>query len=352
MSIGRKVFVLKDQSRLDPTSKETREILISVYYPSKTIRNKENYIALFEPCVPQAVDLLSSMGVDKEYLGKLDTRFYNNAEINNTARNCPIIFISPAFGVVRDMYSYCVEYLVRCGYVIITIGATYESIFSIFPEGRFIKQSKDISEIDSLDIKYWKQLLKLRVEDIKFAISSIEEVLNSEKDLRAIVDLNEMGIIGHSLGGAAAYEVLSRDGKVKAGVLLDLSFHLITANKEDRGSTPLLVARQEKCTNEELENDFSEALLPLFLNGYNTLYSSNGINSSYIRLRGAHHMTFSDIPIHYKEKGIKDSHSIINKYISAFFDEHLKKKENEFHNLMKNKSSDGIDEIDNNGQVI
>lgn len=59
------------------------------------------------------------------------------------------------------MYSFCVEHLVRCGFVVITIGATHESIFSIFPDYRFIQQSKEISEIDSLDINYWKQLLEL-----------------------------------------------------------------------------------------------------------------------------------------------------------------------------------------------
>ncbi|KOR90271.1 hypothetical protein AM231_14780 [Paenibacillus solani] len=352
MEIGRRVLVFTDKTRIDPISKESREVLTSIYYPSEPTGNKGKYATLFEPCTSLAVDMLSSMGVNKEYISNLETVIYNNANINMTVRNCPIIFITPAYGVVRDMYSFCVEHLVKQGFIVITIGATHESLFSIFPDGRFIQQSKEISEIDSLDIHYWNQLLELRVEDVRYVMNNLEEILNSDKDLMAIVDVNEIGIIGHSLGGAAAYEVLKRDKKVKASVLLDPSFHLIRADIEEKVSVPLLVVRQEKCSIEELENDFSPELLSLFLSGYNALYNSCDINSSFIKMQGAHHMTFSDIPIHYKEAGIKLRHSTITKYISAYFEEYLMKRENIFHELMKDNISDGVYEINSVGLVI
>lgn len=352
MTIGRRILVFKDKTRIDPISKEPREILTSIYYPSEPTGNKEKYITLFEPCALLAVDMLVSMGVNKEYISNLDTAISNNANINMTASNCPVIFLTPAFGVVRDMYSFCVEHLVMQGFIVITIGATHESIFSIFPDGRFIQQTKEISEIDSLDIHYWNQLLEFRVEDVRYVMNNLEEVENSDKDLLAIVNVNEIGIIGHSLGGAAAYEVLKREKKVKASVLLDPSFHLLRPGLEQKVSVPLLIVRQEKCSIEELENDFSPELLPLFLSGYNALYKSSDINSSFIKLQGAHHMTFSDIPIHYKEDEIKLKHSTITKYISAYFEEYLMKKENNFHELMKDKISDGILEINSSGFVI
>ncbi|OAB47159.1 hypothetical protein [Paenibacillus antarcticus] len=201
MSVGRKVFVLKDISRIDPISKSTREILISIYYPSESLDNKPKYTTLFEPSIPLAVDMLCNMGVNREYISHLETGVINNARINMTAKNCPILFFSPAFGVVRDMYSFCIEHLVKNGFVVITIGATHESIFSIFPDGCFIQQSQEISEIDSVDMKYWKELLELRVEDIRYVLSNLEDALDSVRDLRTIMDRNEMGIMGHSLGG-------------------------------------------------------------------------------------------------------------------------------------------------------
>jgi len=349
MSIGRKAVVLKDISRIDPISKSTREILISIYYPSEPLDNKPKYTTLFEPCVPLAVDMLCNMGVNREYISNLETGVFNNARINMTTKNCPILFISPAFGVVRDMYSFCVEHLVKNGFVVITIGASHESIFSTFPDGRFIQQSQEISEIDSVDIKYWKELLELRVEDIRYVLSNVEEALDSVRGLRTIVDINTMGIMGHSLGGAAAYEVLKGDKRVKACIMLDPSFHLITVNTDERGSAPLLVVRQEKCTSEELGNEVSQELLPLLLKGFNNLHKSSPVNSAFIKLHGADHMTFSDIPIHYEDNGIELKHSIINMYICAFFDEHLKKKEYVFHELMTTKPNDGIDEINSNG---
>lgn len=228
MTVGRKIFVLKDESRIDPISKETREVLISIYYPSNPVEHESKYTSLFEPNTSLAVDMLCSMGVDRDYICKLDTKIHNDVSVDITAKNCPIIVIAPAFGVVRDMYSFCVEHLVESGFAVITVGATHESIFSIFPDGRFVQQSNEISEIDSLDIHSWEQLLKLRIEDIRWVVRNVDEVLESDKDLRAIVDVNEMGIIGHSLGGAVAYELLKRDKRIKASILLDPSFHLIT----------------------------------------------------------------------------------------------------------------------------
>lgn len=352
MTVGRKIFVLKDESRIDPISKETREVLISIYYPSNPVEHESKYTSLFEPNTSLAVDMLCSMGVDRDYICNLDTKIHNDESVDITAKNCPIIVIAPAFGVVRDMYSFCVKHLVESGFAVITVGATHESIFSIFPDGRFVQQSNEISEIDSLDIHSWNQLLKLRIEDIRSVVRNVDEVLDSDKDLRAIVDVNEMGIIGHSLGGAAAYELLKRDKRIKASILLDPSFHLITASKEEGISVPLLVARQEKCSFEELEDEISPDLLPLLLSGSESLFNSRDLNSSFIKLNGAHHMTFSDIPVHYNENGIEDKHSTINKYITAFFEEHLKKKENKFHKLLKNKFKDGIDQINSKGQVI
>ncbi|WP_433923707.1 hypothetical protein [Paenibacillus taichungensis] len=352
MTVGKKVFVLKDESRIDPISKETREVLISIYYPSNPVEHESKYISLFEPNISSAVDMLSSMGVDKDYICNLDTKIHNDESVDITAKNCPIIFVAPAFGVVRDMYSFCVEHLVGCGFVVITIGATHESIFSIFPDGRFVQQSKEISEIESLDIHSWKQLLKLRVEDISWVLKNVDKVLDSDKGLKAIVDVNEMGIIGHSLGGAAAYELLKREKRIKASILLDPSFHLMTTSKEERVTIPLLVARQEKCSFEELENEISPDLLPLLLGRYESLFNSSDLNSSFIKLNGTHHMTFSDIPIHYNEDGIEQKHSTINKYISAFLEEHLKKEESKFHELLKNKINDGIDQLNSKGHVI
>ncbi|WP_217998948.1 alpha/beta hydrolase [Paenibacillus pabuli] len=176
--------------------------------------------------------------------------------------------------------------------------------------------------------------------------------MDSDKDLRAIVDVNEMGIIGHSLGGAAAYELLKSEKGIKASILLDPSFHLMTTSKEEGVSVPLLVARQEKCSFEELENEISPDLLPLLLSGYASLFNSSALNSSFIKLNGAHHMTFSDIPIHYNEDGIEHKHSTINKYITAFLEEHLKKEESKCHELLKNKINDGIDQVNCIGHVI
>ncbi|OAB38352.1 hypothetical protein [Paenibacillus glacialis] len=55
MTVGRKVFAFKDISRIDPISKQTREVHISIYYPSELLGNKPKYTTLLEPCTPSWV---------------------------------------------------------------------------------------------------------------------------------------------------------------------------------------------------------------------------------------------------------------------------------------------------------
>ncbi|WP_413785529.1 hypothetical protein [Cytobacillus sp. IB215665] len=44
-------------------------------------------------------------------------------------------------------------------------------------------------------------------------------------------DLNKIGVIGHSLGGATIYDLASRDARIKAGIILGGRLHLISHYK-------------------------------------------------------------------------------------------------------------------------
>lgn len=152
MAVGRIVHVFHDKSRKEFFSNhETRSIIISVFYPAEMKRNYEtSYLELFEPCTEQAVNVLKDMGVDMDYFRGIQTQIHNDAQPNLTLNNYSVILYVPAFGVGRDMYTYHIQQLVDEGFIVVSIGSTYETIFSILPDGRFVKQAEVISKIKVL----------------------------------------------------------------------------------------------------------------------------------------------------------------------------------------------------------
>lgn len=354
MSVGRIVHVFNDNSREELFSEnEKRSIIASIFYPAE-VKNSEdnetNYLDLFEPCTEKALSILKDMGVDIDYFKGMKTQIHNNAQPNITLNHYPVIFYVPAFGVFRDMYSYHIQQLVDSGFIVISIGSTYESIFSIFPEGRLVQQAEAISNINSTDFQFWRELLDLRVEDIVYVMNHLDEVqsqLTSEP-----FKFGTIGIVGHSLGGAAAIEVAKRETRIKAGVMLDPSFHLINFNENEKINTPFLIMRQEKSTYEQLCNELSEGIINPFLNGFERLHDLLSGYKSFVKVEGTHHMTFSDVPIHYKEEQISMKHEIISKYATSFLCEFTQNKTSTYQRLLRSKDSNEVVEIDIKGNPI
>lgn len=162
----------------------------------------------------------------------------------------------------------------------------------------------------------------------------------------------KIGIVGHSLGGAAAFEVAKRDSRILAGVLLDASFHLIDIDEHETISTPILMMRQENCTYDELCNDLSEELLSRYINGFAKIYHQLVGFKNTVKVQGAHHMTFSDVPLHYKDMDVFEKHKSISKYTSIFFEEFIQAKAFSFQNVCKSKLFADIVDIDYEGNIM
>lgn len=351
MEVGRIVDVLYDGSRKDRFSDdEYRAIIVSIYYPAKVkdAQHKEtSYMDLFEPCTEQATNVFKSMGVDIDYFSKLRTKVHNNAEPHFSETNYPVILYAPAFGVTKDMYIYHIKQLVDCGFVVVSIGSTNESIFSIFPDGRFINQADVLSNINSTDFQLWTELLETRVEDILHVINHLEELLT--QSLFHDIDYSTVGIIGHSLGGLAAFEAAKRDNRIRAGVMFDASFHLINVEENDKIHTPFLIMRQEKCSYDELRNELSEGIIDPFIIGFERFYDILYGYKSFLKVPGTHHMSFCDVPVHFKEEKISEKHEIISKYATAFLSEFMQNNHAVYQKLIDSKQLDEVVEIDKRG---
>jgi hypothetical protein len=68
----------------------------------------------------------------------------------------------------------------------------------------------------------------------------------------------------------------------------------------------------------------SPAILEPFLAGVEQLKRVSGRKLQIVSIKGADHMTFSDVPLHFNEAQIEEKHNRINSYVCSYLVERLK----------------------------
>lgn len=305
-SVSTKSFTLTDKSRNEQFTKDVsdkRKVTIQFWYPSE----------------------LSGQGI-----------------VSAEDRYPLVIFSHGAFGLRSSNYSTYQE-LAGNGYVVVSIDHTYHSFMTKQEDGKTILTNMDFmndamkaqnGDLDANDIYQLEQeWMELRTEDIAFVLEYIKEKTASEKgdSVFQIIDLQHIGLFGHSLGGAAAAQIGREDDDVDAVIVIDgTMLGEITGIKNDEYiltdvpyPKPILNLYNEKHFEEAVENP-----------GYaNSAAHKNALNSYQVVIKRSGHMNFTDLPIvspylaNLLGTGNVDARECIettNKVILQFFDRYLK----------------------------
>lgn len=125
-----------------------------------------------------------------------------------------ILLFSPAFGLTGSLYTTLLEDLAAHGYVVASIDPTHEAFAVQFPGGR-VEEPRLRDRPDVLD-----KSLAARVADARFVLNRLG-VLQRHGRFAGRLDLSRAGVVGHSIGGAAAVNLLLADGRFRAAIDLD-----------------------------------------------------------------------------------------------------------------------------------
>ncbi|GLC32616.1 alpha/beta hydrolase family protein [Clostridium omnivorum] len=385
MKIGRIVRVLEDKERKETIIKsdENRKVIISFYYPADENWKESRqalYVDLYSPREDEFISIFKNMlpykeNAEKEnYLKSIKTNIYNDAPISKKAVNCPVIIQCSGLGSPRDYLTFNIEELVRKGYVVFTIGHLYDSMLTIMPDGKLIEMAKDELTQDEK-----KELIDIRKDDIIFVLNNLEKLNLDDDIIKNKLDLSRIGMIGHSLGGAAVFKASQCDIRIKAAVLFDASLQFfslsnVVKNKQTLNK-PVLNFRRGTFDYEtsmkkyidymknSLDADkFKEGILIYdnvlrdsaeeqknlfhYLCGY----------KSFIKLNTSEHMAFTDYSIVKGEKmeskilTAKKAHEVINDLAVRFMDEFLCGNGKRYSSFIKN--DEYITLIDEDGKSI
>lgn len=122
------------------------------------------------------------------------------------------------------------EDLASHGYVVVSVEAPYRSGFVVFPDGRVIGGLPQNNPETVAGPQKEQLAIKLQgaaSADIGFALDQLERLNASDPSGKFLgrLDLQRVGVFGHSLGGAIALQFCHDDSRCKAVIDVDGAPH-------------------------------------------------------------------------------------------------------------------------------
>lgn len=250
--------------------------------------------------------------------------YYPDVGEDEAQKEFPIVFFSHgAFGYYQSNTSTYMELASR-GYVVISVEHPYHSFFTKDTDGKtvivdleFISTAVEVQNSDELsseeNYEITEEWIKLRLEDMNFVIDEVKlavsegsiddswycENIEEITDVLELSDVNTIGVMGHSLGGAAAV-TLGRDRDDIDAVIdidgtmlgeIDGVLNGVDIVSEEPYEVPMLVF-----DNEDHHNDRTQAASENILY-VNNVILTNATTCYETCISGSGHMNYTDLPL-------------------------------------------------------
>jgi len=225
--IGTVSLHLVQAGRPDPwVPGRTRELMISLTYPA---RHAERYPAA--PYMEAGAWQVFQQSIRLSGVLVPQTAAHEGAPLDRRPGGLPVILYSPPSGGDRSFNTVLVQDLASRGYVVASVDHTYSDGEVEFPDGsiaRRVLPENPTLELITADVAE-------REKDMRFVLdelTALDHGANPDAEhrtlpdgVRGALDLNRVGMLGMSEGGATAAATMLDDPRVKAGVNLDGDLH-------------------------------------------------------------------------------------------------------------------------------
>lgn len=128
----------------------------------------------------------------------------------------PVVLMAHGLGMRPDDYQPLVEELASHGFCVITVESPGVAGYSRALES----QGKPAMLMDE-EIPTADRAVQLQIQDIEFVLKTLPNFAKAHPQLAGTMDLQRVGVMGHSLGGAAAAQICRNHADVRAGINLD-----------------------------------------------------------------------------------------------------------------------------------
>ncbi|KAG6012142.1 hypothetical protein E4U54_007709 [Claviceps lovelessii] len=238
------------------SSPQGRQLLLSVFLPVRTPHGDAPCPRITIPYMTPRVaadygrqaaeaglpaDLYARFEVQVCDTARLPRSSNSSSSSSSSSSNCkaqtdktfPVVLFTPGLQESRLLYGAGAQSLASEGYVVVTVDHVLEASFVEFPDGTVVPGRDNLSSVpigggdEATAAAAMKSVLvDVRTADLSFVIDqlrndSLTEKLLGGPLLSRSLDLGKTVVYGHSLGGAAAANLVRTDGRVRGGIDLD-----------------------------------------------------------------------------------------------------------------------------------
>lgn len=221
-AVGRSLFDWTDRSREDPYSSSIgkyRELMVWLWYPAAPALGAAP--AEYIPVAWAAKLPWRPMTIP----AKIRVHAVADAPLAGKDKSYPVLVFSTGFGNLPSDYTSVIEDLASRGYVVLGITNTFSAPIVRFPDGR-VAQHLDAASFPRGPIEAVQstgdRMVKVWAGDVRFSLDMLAKMnADPQNHFYGRFDMQKVGLLGHSFGGAATAEVCSTDPRCKAGIDLD-----------------------------------------------------------------------------------------------------------------------------------
>jgi predicted dienelactone hydrolase len=361
-AVGTTCLYFTDSSRQDsfaPDPHTPRELPVVVWYPAEITPGTQPEPLLPEVSVtgPVIAHLLHLPPFILAHLQLVKSRSYPDVPVARARAKYPVLIFSHGYGGTPRQNTPQMEELASHGFIIFSIGHTYESAALAFPQGRVVPISEKRLETVTRSAKsegmeklneqlrtatnpvvirqiaaqmtpasgaqeslaVWVADTQYLMDELAKGNAATDGGAGPAKRFASRLDLAQAGVFGMSFGGATAGELCMKAPRFKAGLNMDGKQSGDVMNQ--RLSVPFLYFSSESSQEDRKIND------AVYENSLADFYS--------IHVNHTAHANFSDLglimPI-LKSAGLlgainpQEMEKIMNAYTLAFFQKYLEGK--------------------------
>jgi len=253
--VGTRIYELEDQTREEiytDTETDNRKIKYQVWYPTDDTESfeKSKWITEGKVLTRQLAKSFRFPAFMLDHTAEIDSNSYLGAPVSEAEKNYPVVVISHGWQGFRELHTDFAEELASNGFIAVSIDHTYGSQAVRFEDGSVAYLNEDALPSQASNPAAFKKSSTLLVntygEDVAAVLDDLERQ-NTDGDFKDQLDLDALGVLGHSTGGGGDVYIALKDSRIKALMGLDAWVEPIGTEVLEQGlDIPALFIRSEQ----------------------------------------------------------------------------------------------------------
>jgi len=338
-AVGRTTYAWVNNTRTDelaPSSGAKREVVVWIWYPSAAATSAapvEYLPAPWRSALAQHSGALMSQFFTRD-LSLVRAHSASDPEVSPERPSYPVVIMRAGGGALTTDYTTLTEDLASHGYIVVGFDAPYRTFVVVLPDNRVVIRppTNDPENLQADQANgLINRLLPMWTSDTAFVVTQLGHLNAADPSgkFTGRLDMQRLGMFGHSFGGATALQFCHDDPRCKAGIDMDgAPFGSVV---QEGLKQPFMFIFSDH--SRELSDPASRQILADIQSIYGRLPSGRLL----ITIRLANHFSFSDqtlLKSHYVIGLLRlfgfgglDGHrglAITAEYVRTFFDVYLK----------------------------